>query len=719
MPKPTLTQTATTVLVPMLNLGVATDMIQLAGILAAGPRRNSQHPEDTHGQQPRVVVVGVVQVPPDQPLATGLVMARSYRALLDFLPSEVDLGRMRVRVDRIVKVARDVHTAVHDAANDEQAGLVLLYWKGYARQPKRHTYGSITDAILRHPPCDVALVRPESWHDSRRVLLPVRGGPSAERGLALALTLADHLHIPVSVMHNMPAPAEPQSPHTTQIEARGEEPFIVFNDLLKEAEKEAAVPVERILTAGSDPAASLIAEVRKNDFLIMGAPSLYEGDTRQIQNPKSKIQNPITLAVSEKKGPPLLLLHSPEPLDMADYKHRVRATRSRAHRTRKAWDDMPFENWFVENTFHGDEFKDPEAFLEAKRRSGLTISVALLTSNDAEHIYSAITGLKRVLVELHPIADQIAVIDAGSSDGTTEIARQLGVEVYSCADLLPEKGNLHGRGESWWKSLAVLRGDVLVWLDPRAQRFHPSTAISLAGPLLRVPTLQLAKAYGQPQPENASHAKHKGKAETNGTHKADGTHSSLKLGADYAPVDMSWGGFVMPRPGADYLGNFIRVQALKPEDLLALDAAQLASLPPRTILQVLSPSLAAVIAPFGRDMAGRRTAMLSLPAFTGENLEVGLLLSVAAEYGARAIAQVELRHGQPAPPPPPGLRNTIDLLQALSRRLQDAQMRRYAVETAERLQRGLQGPVAQPPDAAFEVRNLGPVERPAMQPILP
>src|SRR5207253_6178286 len=89
-------------------------------------------------------------------------------------------------------------------------------------------------------------------------------------------------------------------------------------------------------------------------------------------------------------------------------------------------------------------------------------------------------------------------IDAGSSDGTPDIARSLGAEVFSCAELLPEKGNLHGRGESWWKSLAALRGDVLVWLDPRARRFHPSTAMSLAGPLLRVPTLQLVKAYGQP-----------------------------------------------------------------------------------------------------------------------------------------------------------------------------------------------------------------------------
>jgi nucleotide-binding universal stress UspA family protein len=702
---------AGTVLVPMLNLGVATDLIQLAGILASPPSANTSR---TRSPRPfpspatgfaaaRVVVVGVVEVPPDQPLTTGLVMARSYRALLDFLPSEVEVAGTQVRVDRIVKVARDVSSAVHEAAADEQAGLVLLYWKGYARNPKRHVYGRIADAILRNPPCDVALVRSEGWRDSRRILLPVRGGPAAERALRLALALGEYLHLPISVMHNVPQGEKGHRNGAGLAEARGEEPYIVFNEYLKDLEQAAGAHIERILSVGGDPAASLLAEAHRSDLVIMGTPP----PPGRGESPSS---GPITLKMSEEKGPPLLLLRAPEPLDFAHYRRKARmygaeepAARRRARASRKSWDDMPFENWFVENTFHGDEFKDPEAFLEAKRRSGLSISVALLTSNDGDHIYSTITGLNRVLVEMHPIADQIAVIDAGSSDGTPEIARSLGVEVYSSADLLAGKGNLHGRGESWWKSLSVLRGDVIVWLDPRARRFHPSTAMCLAGPLLRVPTLQLVKAYGPPERDKLAEGKRKARPVPG---RPDG---------NYAPVDMSWGGFVMPRPDADHLSSRIRVQALRPEDLHALDPAQVASLPPRTILQVLSPSLAAVIAPFGRDMAGRREAMLSLPAFIGGNFEVGLLLSVAAEYGTRSIAQVELRHARPAPPPQPGLRGAIDLLQALSRRLHDPGMRRRAAETAERLQKSIEGEAATP---GFEVRALGPVERPPMQPIL-
>src|SRR5438034_9041618 len=115
--------TSHTVLVPMLNLGVASDMIELAAILAAGPRaermRNGRasatSATSTSGADPRVVVVGVVEVPPDQPLTTGLIMARSYRALLDFLPSAVEVAGKQVRIDRTVKASRDITSAVYPA----------------------------------------------------------------------------------------------------------------------------------------------------------------------------------------------------------------------------------------------------------------------------------------------------------------------------------------------------------------------------------------------------------------------------------------------------------------------------------------------------------------------------------------------------------------------------------------------------------------------------
>ncbi|HYP41535.1 MAG TPA: universal stress protein [Chloroflexia bacterium] len=736
-----------TVLVPAINLAVATDTLQLAGMFAAGSPfalSNQEH----EAIQPRVVVLGVVEVPADQPLSTGLDLARSYRALLDFLPSQVEVGSRQVRVEHLVKVARDIPSAVQAAVAEEHAGLVLFHWKGYAREPKRYTYGRILDAILRQPPCNVLLVRPEGWRDASRVLLPVRGGPSAEQALDLALIMSERLHLPLTVLHNVqPAPKSDAPSEVTPppAESLDEEPYVVFGEYLEAMRSLSSVSITVVQTAGSDAAATLLEKAQEQDLVIMGmaVPSSQpEKDAEanipgpkstvanlksQFESLKSKVQRskpdetqnhalersegsklkaqnavPLPLVVAQKKGPPLMVLRTAAPLDLHSY------VRKRTRPARKGWSDLPFEQWFVENTYHGDEFRDGDEFMRLKRESGLTISVALLTSNDARHIYSILTGLRRVLNEMHPIADQIAVIDAGSTDGTVDIARSLGVEVYTSDGILPEQGHLYGRGESWWKSLAVLRGDITVWLDPRAQRFHPTTAMSLAGPLLRVPSLHFVKAFA-PSRYEANGGKHRPELDLTTAKEEHLAH------------DINWGSSMLPkRDQAGLPGSKVRVQALKPEDLMALDVTQVAALPPQTIMQVFCPPLAGVMAPFSRDMAGRRAAMLSVPVLTGENPDIGILLSVAAEYGTRSLAQVELQHARPVPPPPPGRRSAIEILQVLTLRLQDTHMRQCAASLAERLQREVEGPGSIAPDdpPAFEVRALGPLERPPMRTVL-
>lgn len=683
-----------TVLVPMLNLGHAEEMLELAGTLAAGAA-----PMGEQGAlQPRIIVLGVVEVPPDQPLTSGLDMARSYRALLDFLPGEVSIHGRKVRVDHLVKVSRSVSGAVREAACDEQAGLVLFNWKGSTRHPRRHLYGGTLDAALVNPPYDVVLARLEGWQNARRIILPVRGGPSAERALKLALTLAESRNLPVTVMHNVPTTPGGEGVQggavPDQVAALGEEPYIVFNEHLQVAQESASVPVESLLTMGGNAVAVLSDEIQEDDIVVMGmAVAPHKGrDTESTR--------PLSLEIARKKGSPMIVLKVGGQVDIESYARKVPSRRSRTEQS-----DMPFERWFVENTYHADEFRDPEEFLKLKKASRLSISIGLLTSNDEKHIYSILTGLKRVLQEMHPIADQIVVVDAGSADGTLEKARSLGAEVYQAEELLPEHGSLYGRGESWWKSLSVLKGDICVWLDPRARRFHPSIAMSLAGPLLRVPTLQLVKAFETLHP---GEKKHKRKAEPDDRD-------------DFTPSDMNWGGTQMRQRDREVgvLAGRIRVQALKPSDLEVLSAGELAALPPQTLLQVFYPPLSGVIAPFSRELAGRRDTMISLPAFAGENNDVGLLVSTALQYGTRAIAQVELRHARLAPPPPATMRNALDILQVLEKRLPDSEARQSAAQTALRLQREIEGSsstgvAGQENEALFEVRALGPMERPPL-----
>jgi hypothetical protein len=409
-----------------------------------------------------------------------------------------------------------------------------------------------------------------------------------------------------------------------------------------------------VLTLEDDPGKALLEEVHDGDIVVMGTAAW--GDSQVSDN----AQRNLASMLASHKGVPMLVLRASDSQDLVRY-----------------------------------EFRNAAEIVRLKEATGQKISIGLLTSNDARHMSSTITGLNRVLREMHSVADQIVLVDAGSTDGTAKIARSLGAEVYQAEEVLPQVKSFHGRGESWWKSLAVMTGDLLVWLDPRARRFHPRTALAMVGPLLRIPELQLVKAFVQPHPH--------GRAERPGPE-------------DEQRHGMVWGGSMFPRREVGILAGRIRVQSLRPQDLDALTASQIASLPPHTLLQVLYPPLAAMIAPFGRDMAARREAMLDVPVLTGDYNKMALLISVASRFGMRALAQVEVRHALLSAPPVPSLTAALDILEVLALRLPDAEARKCAARTAERVRKEVYG--ATPAESAYEVRALGPVERRPMREVL-
>ena len=45
------------------------------------------------------------------------------------------------------------------------------------------------------------------------------------------------------------------------------------------------------------------------------------------------------------------------------------------------------------------------------------------------------------------------------------MARRNGAQVWAAAEIRPEFGAYHGKGEAVWKSLFVATGDILVFLD--------------------------------------------------------------------------------------------------------------------------------------------------------------------------------------------------------------------------------------------------------------
>ena len=90
--------------------------------------------------------------------------------------------------------------------------------------------------------------------------------------------------------------------------------------------------------------------------------------------------------------------------------------------------------------------------------------------------------------------DQVIVVDADSPDGTADVARAHGAEVYSENELMRAYGPAQGKGDAMWRALSVARGDIVMFADADTADFEEHFVYGTLGPLLADPQLQFVKA---------------------------------------------------------------------------------------------------------------------------------------------------------------------------------------------------------------------------------
>jgi glucosyl-3-phosphoglycerate synthase len=129
-----------------------------------------------------------------------------------------------------------------------------------------------------------------------------------------------------------------------------------------------------------------------------------------------------------------------------------------------------------------------------------------------------------------------------------------------------------------WKSLFVLRGDIVLWVDADVTDFHPRFVYGLLGPLLEDPAIGFVKGF-----------------------------------------------YERPLGEGDPLGG-----------------GRVTELVARPLLNAFWPELGDVIQPLSGEYGGRRNVLENVPFFTGYAVEIGLLIDVATRFGLDAIAQVDL-----------------------------------------------------------------------------
>jgi glucosyl-3-phosphoglycerate synthase len=234
---------------------------------------------------------------------------------------------------------------------------------------------------------------------------------------------------------------------------------------------------------------------------------------------------------------------------------------------------MPrFATWSL--TSHHSRY--PAELLAATRNC--TISVCVPARDEA----ATITGIVEPLVRLRErgVIDQVAVVDA-SRDGTGDIARRAGAEVYDQSALMPEFGPVLGKGDAMWRALSVLSGEVVCFVDADSEDFGEHFARGLVGPLVTDPAVQFVKGfYRRP----------------------------FRIGGESEPE----GG------------------------------GRVTELTARPLLQLFYPQLAAIRQPLAGEIAARRDLLERLPFATGYAVEIAMLIDACRDAGIDAIAEVDL-----------------------------------------------------------------------------
>jgi len=242
---------------------------------------------------------------------------------------------------------------------------------------------------------------------------------------------------------------------------------------------------------------------------------------------------------------------------------------------------MDVDEWFDKNRYKCHSFSNVKRLAQLKRQQKLTISLCIPTLNEEASVGKVIKVLKTALMDRYKLLDEIAVIDSGSTDKTKEVAKEAGADFYLASDILKREGDHKGKGENLWKSLYVLKGDIIVWVDADIKNIHPRFVYGLVGPLL--------------------------------------SHKRL--------------GYVKP---------FYKRPIRMGEKLQPLGGGRVTELTIRPLFNLFFPRLSGFIQPLSGEGAGRRKVLEKIPYFTGYGVETGFLIDIVKKFGLKSIAQVDL-----------------------------------------------------------------------------
>ena len=629
------------ILLPLANPRTARDLVRIGSGVS-------------NGRATEITALGIVEVPEGVSLSEGATQARTARRLLQRVLTFGDEEGVEIRT--MVRIGRRAADGVIEAVGEEGTDLVIFGWGGppspaaaaraeAARGPRRDgpaVFSPTIDAVVRESPCDIAVVKQRGVDDVQSILVPVRGGPHAELSMRLARDLGKRFGAQVAVLHVVP---KGTGERALQREQEALDRFV--------REHGGTRRVRGILREATSVRTAIIRESASHDLVVMGAsaqPSNAEPDGRFLFGSVADM-------VASKAKPTVIVVKTKQAVGLAtfDELRAAEGTLAAADAYVEHSRSLPtvVDRWFAENTFHASEFRDIARLVELKEKQGLSLSVGLPALNEEKTIGLVIRRIRTALMERLPLIDQLVVIDSASSDRTAAIAAELGVPVFQHTDILPELGSHIGKGEALWKSLHVLDGDIVTWIDTDISNIQPRFVYGLLGPLLKESRIQYVKGFYQ------------------------------------RPI----------REG---------------DKLLSEGGGRVTELMARPLINLFFPELSGIIQPLAGEYAGRRALLESVPFYTGYSVEIGLLIDILEAQGISAIGQVDLERRIHRNQPLGNLSQmSYVILQGAIRKLEE----RHRIELLTEVGRGMKLIVQDKERFNLEVREIGDELRPPIRTI--
>jgi glucosyl-3-phosphoglycerate synthase len=629
------------ILLPLANPRTARDLVRIGSGVS-------------NGRPTEITALGIVEVPEGVSLSEGATQARTSRRLLQRV---LDFGDEEgVELRTMVRIGRRAADGVIEAVGEEGTDLVIFGWGGppsAAAAARAEAAGDrqgevapvfspTIDAVVRESPCDIAVVKQRGVDTVRSILVPVRGGPHAELAMRLARDLGKRFGAQVVVFHVVPKGIGERA---CQREQEALDRFV--------REHGGSRRVRGILREATSVRSAILREAANHDLVLMGAsahPSNAAPDGRFLFG---------TVAdnVASKAKPTVIVVKTKQKLGHATFEElrAAEGTLAAADAYVEHSRSLPtvVDKWFAENTFHASEFRDIRKLVELKEKQGLTVSVGLPALNEERTIGLVIRRIKGALMDRVPLIDQMVVIDSDSEDRTAEIATELGVPVIRHRAILPELGSHVGKGEALWKSLHVLDGDIVTWIDTDISNIQPRFVSGLIGPLLREPRIQYVKGFYQ------------------------------------RPI----------REG---------------DKLVPEGGGRVTELMARPLINLFFPELSGMIQPLSGEYAGRRALLESVPFFSGYAVEIGLLIDILESVGLSAVGQVDLERRIHRNQPLGNLSQmSYVILQGAIRKLEE----RHRIELLTEVGRGMKVIVHERDRFSLDVREIGDELRPPMRTI--